>query len=118
MPKRRLDLIFVGLKGTAVALERSSGTEVWRTQLSARLKGQAVHLHRDKEFLFASTGGEVFCLQPESGAVLWKNPLKGLGLNLASMVTDRSLDSEMNEQQYLTTAELIQRSQKAAASSG
>lgn len=119
MAHKKLDFIFVGIKGTVVALERTSGIEAWRMKLKVRAGagGQVVHLHRDREFLFASTGGEVFCLRADSGTIVWHNPMKGLGLGLASMVTDADSSGHAAERQFVTVAEQLRR-QAAAAHGG
>jgi outer membrane protein assembly factor BamB len=36
--------------------------------------------------------GEIFCLDPLTGKVLWHNPLKGFGTGLASIATDNGAE--------------------------
>lgn len=92
MPRARRGLLHVGIKGHVLALDRSSGVEVWRTKLDGvRMRmHDFVHLHRDTDDLYASYNGEVFCLDPATGAVRWRNNLKGLGTGLTSMLSDAS----------------------------
>src|SRR5215212_5393413 len=91
MPRSRTEPLYVGIKGTVLALDRSSGAELWRT----KLKGTAVVIiHRDADNLFAMTQGEVFCLDPNGGALRWHNPLKGFGYGLGSLATDRAAESQ------------------------
>jgi len=33
--------------------------------------------------LYATTKGEIFCLDPATGKILWQNPLKGMGRGIA-----------------------------------
>jgi outer membrane protein assembly factor BamB len=76
------NMMFVGIKGTAIALDRGTGQILWQTHL----KGSAfVHLVLDGDQLYATTQGEVFCLDPATGDPRWNNPLKGYGLGLASI---------------------------------
>jgi outer membrane protein assembly factor BamB len=87
MPRQQPGLVYVGIKGTVVALDRRSGTEVWRT----RLKGSGFAcVFRDGDLLFATSNGEIFCLDPKTGTLLWHNPLKGLGLGLTSIAGELS----------------------------
>ena len=65
-----------------MALEGSSGREVWRTKLRGR---GFVNAGLAEGRLLAATGGHLFCLDPVTGAVLWDNELKGLGLGLMSI---------------------------------
>jgi outer membrane protein assembly factor BamB len=75
------DLIYVGIKGTALALDRATGEEVWRTELKG---SDFVNLVLDGGDLLASARGEIFCLDPTSGEIRWNNPLRGLGWGLAA----------------------------------
>ena len=106
------ELIFVGLKGSVVALSSANGQIVWQTKLKG---GSFVHLVLDGENLFASTQGEIFCLEPATGQPRWTNPLKGFGVGIASIVTRTSGQGGaimMAEQQY----QQDQASSSAAAS--
>ena len=74
-------LVFVGINGHAIALDRATGRDVWR----ARLKGHFVNLVLFGEDLFATAQGEIFCLDPETGMIRWNNRLKGMGYGLATV---------------------------------
>jgi outer membrane protein assembly factor BamB len=78
------ELVFIGIKGSVVALNRVTGEQVWTT----RLKGSDfVNVVVVGEEVFAATYGEVYCLDPLKGQRLWHNQLKGLGLGLATIAT-------------------------------
>ena len=77
------DLLFVGIKGSVVALDRSSGRQVWST----RLGGTFVNVIVDSEKVVAASRGEIFCLDPLTGRQLWHNPLRGYGIGLVTMAT-------------------------------
>lgn len=70
-------LVFVGLNGYALALDRDTGEIVWSND---KLESGPVTLLLDGDRLIASTGGYIFCLDPLTGEVKWNNPLKGYGL--------------------------------------
>jgi outer membrane protein assembly factor BamB len=78
------NMVFVGIKGTAIALDRSTGKILWQTHLTG---SSFVQLVLDGDNLYATTQGEVFCLDPITGDGRWHNELKGYGLGLASIVT-------------------------------
>jgi outer membrane protein assembly factor BamB len=79
------DLVFVGIKGSVLALNRATGEQVWATHL----KGMGfVNVVLDGGRILASTSGEVFCLEPGNGQGVWHNPLKGFGLGLATIATE------------------------------
>lgn len=69
-------LIFVGLNGYAVALDRDTGEVVWSND---RMHGGYVTLLLDGNRLIVSTNGYLYCLDPLTGEILWHNPMKGYG---------------------------------------
>src|SRR6516164_1371038 len=69
-------LIFVGLNGYALALDRDSGEIVWN---NSQMKSGYVTLLLDGDRLIASTNGYIYCLDALTGEILWHNPLKGYG---------------------------------------
>ena len=78
-------LIFVGIKGSVVALNRATGEQVW----VARLKGSDfVNVFVEGGQVFATCYGEVFCLDARTGIGMWHNRLKGFGTGLATIATD------------------------------
>jgi hypothetical protein len=76
------DLVFVGIKGTVLALDRATGLQVWATHLKG---ADFVNVVQQDDAVFASCHGEVFCLDPLTGAGLWHNRLKGFGIGLATI---------------------------------
>src|SRR5215471_6210395 len=78
------DLIYVGIGGSVVALERTTGERVWVTHLKGR---NFVNVLVDDGKILATCGGEIFCLDPFTGDGVWHNPLKGLGTGLTTIAT-------------------------------
>jgi outer membrane protein assembly factor BamB len=81
--------IFVGIKGSVVALDRSTGSELWRSELG----GDFVNVVRQDGDLYAAAKGELFCLDPATGSIRWQNPLKGLGRGLVTIAISGSQQS-------------------------
>src|SRR5262245_35969061 len=69
-------LIFVGLNGYALAMDRDSGQIVWYND---QMKSGYVTLLLDGDRLIVSTNGYIYCLDPLTGQILWNNPLRGYG---------------------------------------
>jgi outer membrane protein assembly factor BamB len=86
------NFVFVGLKGSVAALDRSTGTRLWETNLKG---SDFVNLMLAEDGLYAATKGEIFCLEPATGQIRWHNPLKGLGLGLVSIATPGSQANPM-----------------------
>jgi PQQ-like domain len=96
------NVIFIGIAGTVLALDRATGREVWRTKLKGSDFANVALLDGD---LYATAGGEIFCLDPSTGNLRWKNPLKGLGLGLVTIAAPESQQaSVMGEKRRLDQA--------------
>lgn len=101
-------LIFVGLNGYALALDRDTGEIVWS---NSEMKSGYVTLLLDFDRLIVSTSGYIYCLDPLTGKILWHNPLKGYGMAApTSLVSVRGQSSQ-------TVIEQVAAAVAAAASS-
>jgi len=107
-------LVYVGIKGNVIALDRRTGIEVWRTGLKGSVgrSSSFVCVFRDGDLLFATCSGEIYCLDPKEGTLLWHNPLKGLGLGLTSVAGEHG--SSTSSLPSIVAAE-VQRQQAAQA---
>jgi outer membrane protein assembly factor BamB len=79
-------LIFIGLRGYVIALDRDSGETVWTND---KLKSGYTTLLLDGDRLIASTNGYMYCLDPLTGDILWQNPLKGYGVGVTDLASVR-----------------------------
>jgi outer membrane protein assembly factor BamB len=83
----RIDqLIFVGLRGYVVALDRDTGEVVWD---NSKLNSGYTTLLLDGDRLIVSTNGYIYCLDPQTGRVVWNNPLRGYGVGIADLTSVR-----------------------------
>ncbi len=72
--------IFLGIGGHVVALSRLDGRELWRAKLGGMWSsGFVTSVTLLDGRLYATSNGEITCLDPETGAVKWHNGLSGLG---------------------------------------
>jgi outer membrane protein assembly factor BamB len=74
--------IFIGIHNSVLALDSATGKELWRTSLKSSHFALNVALIDGQ--LYASSRGEVWALDPETGDVRWHNKLKGLGMGLVT----------------------------------
>jgi outer membrane protein assembly factor BamB len=72
------DLVFLGIKGSVVALNRATGEQVWATHLKG---SDFVNIVVQNETVFASCYGEIFRLDPLRGTGLWHKAVQGCGLS-------------------------------------
>ena len=84
------DLVFIGIKGSVIALNRGTGEQVWATHLKGR---DFVNVVVQDGTVIASCYGEIFCLDPLTGDARWHNPLKGFGIGLATIGAGDGLGS-------------------------
>ena len=80
----KTDLIFLGIRGSVVALEKNSGRRAWETKLKG---SNFVTLLVDGKQIFAGAQGEIFCLDAATGKIIWHDGLKGYGFGLMSIAT-------------------------------
>jgi outer membrane protein assembly factor BamB len=79
-------LLFIGVKGTVLALDRATGKNVWES----RLRGSDfVNIVLEGGALYAATQGELFSLDPATGQIRWHNRLNGFGRGLISIAGER-----------------------------
>jgi len=84
---RTAQLVFIGIKGSVVALNRATGQQVWATHLRG---ADFVNVVLQDGAVLASCHGEVFSLDPLTGIGMWHNPLKGFGTGLATIATEQA----------------------------
>lgn len=80
-------IIFGGIRGRVVAFDRTSGNVVWSTHLNG---GDFVNLVFAGRDLYASTQGELFCVDAGTGQIRWHNRLKGYGRGLMTIATSET----------------------------
>ncbi len=76
--------LFIGIKGTVVAIDRATGQEIWRTRLEG---DDFVNVVVDDRELYAATQGQLFRLDAITGRIRWYNELKGLGFGLVTIAS-------------------------------
>jgi outer membrane protein assembly factor BamB len=84
------DLVFVGLNGYVVALNRDTGETVW---VNSEMKSSYTTLLLDGDRLIVSTNGYIYGLDPLTGYIRWHNPMKGYGTGPAALVSVRGQQS-------------------------
>jgi glucose dehydrogenase len=94
-------LIFVGIRGTVLALDSTSGSEIWRTSLKG---ADFVNVVLLGSTLFASANGEVFAVDPTTGQILWQNKLTGLGMGFVTFAGAGQVPPSMASRKRQQTA--------------
>ena len=81
--------LIIGSNGFVSAIDVMTGGELWRTRLQSGVFSATSHsdvsVLVQGGFVFAGSCGHLFCVDLESGSVLWHNELKGMGHNDVSL---------------------------------
>jgi len=80
-----MDTAFIGVQGHVLAITKETGEIRWKTHLDGGFGESFVSVATDGVFVFAHTRGKLFGLAADSGVLLWKNDLPGLGYGIASI---------------------------------
>lgn len=85
-----------------MAIDRATGAELWRTRLRS---SSFVTITVEPDAIYAGANGELYCVDPATGAIRWHNRLKGLGTSVIAF----------GGSGLVSTAAAIQAAQAAAA---
>jgi outer membrane protein assembly factor BamB len=79
--RARENCLYIGVGGHVVAINPSTGEEIWRRKLRA---STFVTVQVAGDAVLAGAAGELFCLDATTGTIRWRNRLKGLGMGLVA----------------------------------
>jgi len=71
-----MDKLFLGINNHVVCLSKKTGEQLWKTKLKS---STITNVYYEEGFVFAYSGGHLFCLNASDGIVIWENTLKGFG---------------------------------------
>lgn len=77
---REPEVLYVGTGRYVAALYRDTGVEIWRKPLPSGASGVVSLLLKGKQ-LFVGHSGRVYCLDADTGHMLWDNNLPKTGFN-------------------------------------
>lgn len=109
----------MGIKHSVLALDRTTGTEVWRTKLpKVRFRmNDFVGLALDGDALLVTSSGELFCLDAATGAIRWHNQLNKLGVGVVSVLPSSAASVEQPKASPPPTVAQILASRRDTSSS-
>jgi outer membrane protein assembly factor BamB len=73
------ETIYIGIGGHVAAIDTTTGEELWRTKLK---RNSYITVLVRPNAVFGAASGELFCLDPATGAIRWRNGLPGLGTGI------------------------------------
>jgi outer membrane protein assembly factor BamB len=90
MARTKHEPLIIGIGSHVVSLDPRTGTELWRTQLKS---SSYVTVSRAGAHIHAGAGGELWCLNAQTGEIVWHNKLRGLGRGIIAFAS--SVESVM-----------------------
>jgi len=108
------DRIFIGIGSTVLALRVADGQEIWRQRLATFRGNDVTGVALLGDRLYANCSGELFCMDPGTGHIHWKNALKGLGMGYIALAGAQATASDA-AQQALAQAQAASAAAAAAA---
>lgn len=72
------DNLYVASHGRVICIQKRTGKELWRTKL-LRWGGDITTILVESDVVYAAARGEIFALNPDSGAIHWRKPMKAGG---------------------------------------
>ena len=103
-----------------MAIDKSTGATLWQTKLKGGLTSGTpfVSLLVQDGQVYAHTYGELFCLDRETGAILWRNGLNGLGYDIATLASEGVSSASMEAIAALRKKQTSQASTTVVMGSG
>lgn len=111
------DRIFIGIGSTVLALRVADGQEVWRQRLATFGGNSVTGVVLLEGRLYANCAGELYCLDPGTGHIHWKNALKGLGTGYIAIAGAQTTPSDAAQQALAQAASAAAAATLAATSS-
>ena len=83
--------IYIGAKGKILVLDAGTGKTIKEITLNRswlKTGNGFVNMLKRGDFIYAHTYGRLYCVDITSSKVIWSNQLKGLGYDLATVISD------------------------------
>ncbi len=82
------ECVYIGFAKQVVALDKATGTILWQWKIPNGKVYPAILV--DGARLFVSAMGYTYCLDANTGRLLWENELPGMGTGVACIATANS----------------------------
>jgi outer membrane protein assembly factor BamB len=89
--------VILGVNRSVIAFDPETGRRLWERSLGSGWTNDFVSVSADLNRVYAHTNGRMFCLDLQTGAVLWTDELKGYGFGIGSIALPGSAPSPAPE---------------------
>src|SRR5258706_8590344 len=98
-------MVFAGLNGRVMALNRDSGQIVWQWR-SPKPRSGFGSLMLDGDRLLVGLSGYLYCLEARTGRLMWENPFTGYGVGIFSFASVRGQAQANAAAQYVADVQV------------
>lgn len=102
--------LFIGIQGKAVCLDKTSGDILWSSKLKS--SSSVTNVYYEGNRVFAYSGGHLFCLNAETGEIVWENGLSGYGFGACIIASENqssatAISSQVASQQAAASSSIV-----------
>lgn len=90
-----MEKLFLGISGCVVCLDKKTGQELWKTKLK---RSEITNVYYESDFIYAYSGGHLFCLNASAGEIQWENQLNGLGYGSCIIASEHQSSTVISSQ--------------------
>jgi len=112
-----MDKLFLGISSHVVCLSKKTGEQCWKTKLKS---STIINVFYEDKYVFAYSGGHIFCLLASDGSIVWENPLKGLGYGTCIIASEHQstavVASQIAAQQAIAASTVVATSSNSSGS--
>lgn len=110
MSVRISDVLYVATHSHIVALLKSDGSEIWRSNVTSMFI-TIIIVDPSANAIYASSEGKLYAVSATDGKLLWKNSLSGHGFFTAGIVIPDANPDQVNLDKSIPTLNMMQQSQ-------
>jgi len=113
--------LFIGIQGKAVCLDKATGDILWSSKLKS--SSAVTNVYYEDNQIFAYSGGHLFCLNADSGEIIWENGLSGFGFGACIIASENqnstaAISNQVASQQAAASSTIIATSSSSSSGSG
>ncbi len=86
-----MSYLYIGSKGKIAVVDAGTGKTVKEIALSQswlKSGNGFVNMVKRGNFIYAHTYGQLYCIDIATSRIVWSNELKGMGYDLATLISD------------------------------
>jgi outer membrane protein assembly factor BamB len=90
-----MDKLFLGIHSHVVCVSKKTGEKLWSTKIKS---STITNVYFEDDFVYAYSGGYLFCLKASDGEIVWENTLKGFGYGTCIIASEHNSSAQIASQ--------------------